>query len=211
MGINTKLVYIKIIKPLFDLTASLLVCFLLFPVFVIVAVILSIVNKGNPFFLQVRPGRNERLFKIIKFKTMDDSRDERGNLLPDEKRLTSVGKFIRKTSLDEIPQFINVLKGDMSLVGPRPLLPDYLKHFNEFERKRQQVRPGITGWAAVNGRNSLSWDKKFFYDVWYVENLSFSLDIKILWLTFLKVIKSEGINSENMATTSPFEGRRENL
>lgn len=183
-------------------------CVILFPLFLIVSIILSIANKGNPFFLQVRPGKNERLFKIIKFKTMNDARDAEGHLLPDAERLTPIGGMVRKTSIDEIPQLINVLKGDMSLVGPRPLLPDYLDQFNEFQRQRHLVRPGITGLAAVKGRNAISWDKKFEYDVYYVKNLSFSLDLKILWKTILKVIKSEGVNSANMATTEPFNGKK---
>lgn len=179
----------------------------LLPVFIFVAVILMIANKGTPFFYQVRPGKNEKLFKIIKFKTMNDGRDEQGNLLPDSERLTVVGKFIRQTSLDEIPQLMNVLKGNMSLIGPRPLLPEYLDRYSDFQKKRHAVKPGITGWAQVNGRNAISWNKKLEYDVWYVKNISFPLDLKIFWKTFFKVVKSEGINTENMATTTPFVGK----
>lgn len=177
------------------------------PVFILVALVIMIVHKENPFFLQFRPGKDERLFKIIKFKTMTNERDGKGNLLPDSERLTAVGSFIRKTSLDEIPQLINVLKGDMSLIGPRPLLPEYLELFDEYEKQRHQVKPGITGWAAVNGRNAISWKKKFQYDVWYVKNISFLLDLKILRRTFLKVLSSEGINMENVATTEPYNGK----
>lgn len=177
------------------------------PVFLLVAGFLWIAHRENPFFLQVRPGKNERLFKIIKFKTMTNARDKEGNLLPDSERLTATGKFIRKTSLDEIPQLLNVLKGDMSLVGPRPLLPQYLELFNNFEKQRHLVKPGITGWAAVNGRNAISWKKKFEYDVWYVRHVSFWLDLKIIGRTLLKVVKSEGVNMDNVATTEPYNGQ----
>jgi undecaprenyl phosphate N,N'-diacetylbacillosamine 1-phosphate transferase len=177
------------------------------PVFLLIAGLLWVAYKENPFFFQVRPGKNERMFRIIKFKTMTNTRDKEGNLLPDSERLTTAGKLIRRTSLDEIPQLINVLKGDMSLVGPRPLLPAYLDLFNEFEKQRHLVKPGITGWAAVNGRNAISWKKKFEYDVWYVHHISFWLDMKILGKTFLKVLKSEGITMENVATTKPFNGQ----
>lgn len=177
---------------------------MLLPVFIIVAIILAIANKGTPFFLQVRPGKNERLFRIIKFKTMSDARNSEGELLSDSERLTTVGRIIRKTSLDETPQLINVLKGDMSLIGPRPLLPEYLHLYDNYQRRRHEVRPGITGWAAVNGRNSIDWDKKFELDVWYVENLSFSLDMKILFKTIKKVLVSEGVNAEGYSTMPRF-------
>lgn len=198
--------YLNFFKPLIDFLVALVAFIVFLPVFLLVAVVLLVANKETPFFLQLRPGKNERLFRIIKFKTMSNAKDSRGNLLPDSERLTPVGSFIRKTSLDEIPQLLNVLKGDMSLVGPRPLLPEYLELFNENERLRHRVRPGITGWAAVNGRNTISWKKKFEYDVWYVKNVSFLLDLKIIGRTFLKVVKSEGINMENAATTEPFNG-----
>ena len=198
--------YKVLFKPLIDFLAAFLGFFILLPVFISVTIFLTFSNKGNPFFLQKRPGKNEKFFKIIKFKTMNDAKDEYGNLLPDVERLTKVGRFVRKTSLDEIPQLINVIKGDMSLIGPRPLLPEYLEHFSSFERQRHKVRPGITGLAAVKGRNSITWKKKFEYDVWYVHNISFLLDVKILWWTFLKVIRSEGVNSANMATAEPFKG-----
>ena len=198
--------YLNFFKPLIDFLVALVAFIVFLPVFLLVAVVLLVANKETPFFLQLRPGKNERLFRIIKFKTMSNAKDSKGNLLPDSERLTPVGSFIRKTSLDEIPQLLNVLKGDMSLVGPRPLLPEYLELFNENERLRHRVRPGITGWAAVNGRNTISWKKKFEYDVWYVKNVSFLLDLKIIGRTFLKVVKSEGINMENAATTEPFNG-----
>lgn len=207
MPINVVVLYQKFVKVILDFVVALVASILLFPLFIIVAVALAIVNKGNPFFLQVRPGKNEQLFKIVKFKTMTDEKDDEGNLLADAERLTAVGRLVRKTSLDEIPQLINVIKGDMSLVGPRPLLPQYLELFNNFQRKRHEVRPGITGWAAVNGRNAISWQRKFELDVYYVENVSFWLDVKIIWLTILKVIKSEGINAANSATTETFNGR----
>ena len=180
---------------------------ILSPIIIIFTVLLAIINKGKPFFFQQRPGKLGSNFKIVKFKTMTDARDNEGKLLPDEKRLTIVGKFVRKTSVDELPQLFNVLKGDMSFVGPRPLLPQYLPLYSERQTKRHNVRPGITGWAQVNGRNAISWTRKFELDVWYVENISFWLDIKILLKTVQKVLASEGINSENMATTEPFNGK----
>jgi len=164
-------------------------------------------NKGfGVFFTQIRPGKNAQPFKIIKFKTMTDQRDSNGNLLHDKYRLTKVGKFIRDTSLDEIPQLINVLKGDMSLVGPRPLLPKYLPLYNERQARRHDVKPGITGWTQVNGRNALSWKEKFEMDVWYVENISFALDMKILWMTIIKVLKKEGISAAGSVSGVPFRG-----
>ena len=167
---------------------------------------MSFANKGTPFFFQKRPGKDERIFTIIKFKTMNDRKDPQGNLLPDAERLTPVGKVVRKTSLDELPQLINVLKGDMSLVGPRPLHVRYLPLYNKFQHRRHEVRPGITGWAQVNGRNAIGWDEKFAYDVWYVDHQSFWLDLKILWLTVLKVVRSEGISSATSATMEEFRG-----
>src|SRR5690554_8229415 len=169
---------------------------------------LSIANRGRPFFFQKRPGKNEKMFKIIKFKTMNDKKDLEGNLLSDAERLTAVGKFVRKTSLDEIPQLLNVIKGDMSLIGPRPLLVDYLPLYNSIQKRRHEVRPGITGWAQVNGRNAISWEQKFNYDVWYVNNISLALDIKILFMTILKVFKSEGISQDGQATMTKFKGNK---
>jgi lipopolysaccharide/colanic/teichoic acid biosynthesis glycosyltransferase len=163
-------------------------------------------NEGKPFFFQKRPGKHGKIFKVIKFKTMNDKKGANGELLPDVDRLTKLGIFVRKTSLDEIPQLLNVLKGDMSLIGPRPLLPEYLPLYNETQKKRHDVKPGITGWAQVNGRNAISWKKKFEYDIWYVENLSFILDIKIIFKTIIKVVRSEDINTENQATTVKFTG-----
>lgn len=199
--------YQRFFKPLIDFMVAFLAFIVFLPVFLLVAGFLWIAHRENPFFLQVRPGKNERLFKIIKFKTMTNARDKDGKLLPDSERLTATGKFIRKTSLDEIPQLLNVLKGDMSLVGPRPLLPEYLDLFSDFQKQRHLVKPGITGWAAVNGRNAISWKKKFEYDVWYVKNVSFWLDLKIIGRTLLKVIKSEGVNMDNVATTEPYNGQ----
>jgi lipopolysaccharide/colanic/teichoic acid biosynthesis glycosyltransferase len=176
------------------------------PIFVIVALLLALANKGKPFFFQRRPGENERLFSIIKFKTMTDKKDKNGNLLPDAERLTAIGSFVRKTSLDEIPQLLNVLKGDMSLVGPRPLLPEYLPLYTLEQKRRHEVKPGITGWAQVNGRNALSWSDKFKRDVEYVEQQSFVLDCKILFLTLKKVLVSEGISQKGQVGMSKFEG-----
>ncbi|MGZ5247583.1 MAG: sugar transferase [Flavitalea sp.] len=198
--------YKNFFKQVLDVTISLLVFILLLPVFLVVTVLLAIANNGKPFFFQPRPGKNERIFKVIKFKTMNDRKDVNGGLLPDADRLTAVGKFVRKTSLDEVPQLINVIKGDMSLVGPRPLLVDYLPLYNSEQKRRHNLRPGITGWAQVNGRNAISWEKKFQYDVWYVDNISFLLDLKILWMTVQKVIKTEGISSATSATMERFTG-----
>jgi len=177
------------------------------PVFIFVMIGLFFANQGKPFFFQQRPGKNERIFKIIKFKTMNDKKDENGNLLPDAERLTKIGSFVRKTSLDEIPQLINVLKGDMSLVGPRPLRTYYLPLYSEEQKRRHHVRPGITGWAQVNGRNAISWTRKFELDVWYVDNLTFFLDIKIFFLTVKKVFVREGISQEGQATVESFNGK----
>ena len=198
--------YKNFIKPVIDFVLALVGFLFLSPVFVLVTIGLFFANDGKPFFFQLRPGKDGKIFKIIKFKTMTDKKDENGNLLPDADRLTKIGSFVRKTSLDEIPQLLNVIKGDMSLVGPRPLLPKYLELYNDFQRRRNEVKPGITGWAQVNGRNSISWEKKFEYDVWYVDNVSFLLDIKILILTVLKVVKSEGINEQGQATSEEFKG-----
>ena len=198
--------YKNFIKPVIDFVLALVGFLLLSPVFVLVTIGLFFANDGKPFFFQLRPGKDGKIFKIIKFKTMTDKKDENGNLLPDADRLTKIGSFVRKTSLDEIPQLLNVIKGDMSLVGPRPLLPQYLELYNDFQRRRNEVKPGITGWAQVNGRNSISWEKKFEYDVWYVDNVSFLLDVKILIMTVLKVVKSEGINEQGQATSNEFKG-----
>ena len=193
-------------KPLIDFFAALFGLILLSPLLLFVWLGLLFSNNGKPFFLQKRPGKKGKIFIIIKFRTMNDRLDKSGKLLPDGERLTAIGKFVRKTSLDEIPQLFNVLKGDMSLIGPRPLLPDYLHLYNDFQKRRHEVKPGITGWAQVNGRNAISWDQKFAYDIWYVDNLSFLVDLKIVFKTFEKVFKSEGINAANAATIEPFNG-----
>ena len=197
--------YKTILKPILDFLAAFIGLVVLSPIFVLVTLLLFIANQGKPFFFQLRPGKKGQIFKIVKFKTMNDKKGSNGELLSDEHRLTKVGSFVRKTSLDEIPQLINVLKGDMSIVGPRPLLTGYLHLYNDFQNRRHEVKPGITGWAQVNGRNAISWDKKFEYDVWYVDHLSFGLDIKVLFMTVLKVIKSDGINAADAATIEPFD------
>lgn len=201
--------YRLIYKRIFDFIIASIVFLVLFPLFMLVLIILSINNSGPPFFIQERPGLNARIFKIIKFKTMTDKKSLDGKLMHDSDRLTIIGSIIRKTSLDEIPQLLNVIKGDMSLVGPRPLLVDYLPLYNTFQARRHEVKPGITGWAQVNGRNAISWEQKFEYDVWYVDNCSFLLDIKILFLTVFKVFKREGINSQTAATMERFNGTSE--
>ena len=199
--------YKNIIKRFIDILLSLFALIILSPLLLIIWGLLIFYNKGaGAFFTQPRPGKRGDIFKVIKFKTMTDERDKLGNLLPDEKRLTKVGRFVRSTSLDEIPQLINVLKGDMSLIGPRPLLVEYLPLYNPEQARRHLVRPGITGWAQVNGRNAISWDKKFELDTWYVDNISFKLDCKILYLTILKVFKREGISSDSSVTMEPFKG-----
>ena len=202
--------YKNIIKPIFDFLLAIIGILLFSPLFLILTIILYFANGGQPFFFQLRPGKEGKLFRIIKFKTMNDKRDAGGNLFSDAERLTKIGKFIRKTSLDEIPQLLNVIKGEMSLVGPRPLLPSYLELYNDFQRRRNEVKPGITGWAQINGRNHISWEKKFEYDVWYVDHVSFWLDFKILIITILKVLKSEGINEEGQATSEEFKGNIQN-
>ena len=194
-------------KRCLDFLIVFCVLFVIWPILVVIALGLHFVNKGaGAFFTQERPGRGGKIFKVIKFKSMTDKRDLMGNLLPDEERLTKIGKFIRTTSLDELPQLINVLKGDMSLIGPRPLLPQYLPLYSTEQGRRHDVRPGITGWAQVNGRNDVSWGKKFELDVWYVDHLSFWLDMKIIFLTIWKVLKRDGVSKEAMATTEPFNG-----
>ena len=202
--------YKNIIKPIFDFSLAIIGILLFSPLFVILTIILYFANGGQPFFFQLRPGKEGKLFRIIKFKTMNDKRDAGGNLFSDAERLTKIGKFIRKTSLDEIPQLLNVIKGEMSLVGPRPLLPSYLDLYNDFQKRRNEVKPGITGWAQINGRNHISWEKMLKYDVWYVDHVSFCLDFKILIITILKVIKSEGINEEGQATSEEFKGNIQN-
>jgi lipopolysaccharide/colanic/teichoic acid biosynthesis glycosyltransferase len=199
--------YSKTVKPILDFILAVIGFIILLPVFLLVTVLLFFANQGKPFFIQRRPGKNCEVFSIIKFKTMNDKKDASGKLLHDSVRLTSVGSFVRKTSLDEIPQLLNVIKGDMSIIGPRPLLTDYVHLYNEFQNQRHNVKPGITGWAQVNGRNAISWDKKFELDVFYVNNISFWLDLKILFLTVKKVLISEGISAEDAATIEPFQGQ----
>ena len=198
--------YKNAIKPLFDFLVAGLLLFLLLPVFIVITILLFFNNKGNPFFLQKRPGKNGNIFNIIKFKTMNDKRGENGMLLSDYQRLTFIGKVVRKTSLDELPQLINVLKGEMSLIGPRPLLPEYLELYNDEQKKRHFLKPGITGWAQVNGRNALSWEEKFELDVEYVEKVSAQLDAKIAFVTFEKVVKRQGVNASNYMTMDTFKG-----
>ena len=198
--------YRVVIKPIIDFIVALFGLLLLSPLFLLVTFFLFVVNDGKPFFFQLRPGKNGKIFKIVKFKTMNDKKDATGVLLSDSERLTKIGSFVRKTSLDELPQLLNVVKGDMSLIGPRPLLTQYMHLYSDFQNRRHEVRPGITGWAQVNGRNAISWDKKFEFDVWYVEHISFALDLKIFFKTILKVIKSDGINAADAATIEPFEG-----
>lgn len=202
--------YRNIFKPIVDAILALIFLLILSPIFLSIFLILFFSNKGKPFFYQPRPGKDEKIFNVIKLKTMNDNTDAEGKLLPDEKRLTPIGKFVRKTSLDEIPQLINVIKGDMSLIGPRPLLVKYLPLYSDFQKRRHDVRPGITGWAQVNGRNALSWQQKFKLDVWYVDNISLILDIKIFFRTFKKVFKSEGISAKGKATMEAFKGNNAN-
>lgn len=201
------MMYKYFFKRVIDFIIVLLVLLVIWPVLLIITIWLHFANKGaGVFFQQERPGKNEKIFKIIKFKTMTDERDALGNLLPDSKRLTKVGKFVRSASIDELPQLINVLKGDMALIGPRPLMPQYLPLYSKKQARRHEVRPGITGWAQVNGRNSISWTKRFEFDVWYVDHCSIGLDLKILILTIKKVFIREGISSDNIATMYPFNG-----
>jgi undecaprenyl phosphate N,N'-diacetylbacillosamine 1-phosphate transferase len=198
--------YKNFYKRLIDFFLSLLGLVLLLPIIIAITFFLTIVNEGKPFFFQRRPGKNGKIFKIIKFKTMNDKKNPDGSLMLDAERLTIIGSIVRKTSLDEIPQLINVLKGEMSLIGPRPLLEEYLPLYDAEQRKRHNVKPGITGWAQVNGRNAISWKEKFILDFWYVQNISFPLDCKIILLTIKKVLKSEGISSESSLTMEAFEG-----
>lgn len=199
--------YKNFFKRVIDFTIVLCVLLVILPFLFIIFIWLTIVNKGaGAFFMQDRPGKDGKIFKVVKFKTMTDERDTDGNLFPDADRLTKVGRFVRSTSIDELPQLINVLKGDMALIGPRPLLPQYLPLYSKEQARRHEVRPGITGWAQVNGRNAISWTKKFELDVWYVDHCSFWLDLKIIFLTIKKVFIREGISQEGQATIEPFNG-----
>lgn len=198
--------YYKFFKRIFDLLLSIVLLIVTSPLILLTATLLFFQNSGNVLFYQRRPGHNEKPFNIMKFKTMTDERNENGELLPDVERITSLGKFVRKLSLDELPQLFNVLKGDMSLIGPRPLLFKYIPLYSAEQRRRHEVKPGITGWAQVNGRNSISWEKKFKLDVWYVENVTFMLDLKIIWLTIVKILKREGVNQSDARPMQPFDG-----
>ena len=198
--------YSKYIKRILDFILSLFALAVLSPVLLILAAVGAYMMKGNPFFTQKRPGKNEKIFKLIKFRTMTNERDENGNLLPDEKRLNGYGRFLRSTSLDELPELVNILVGDMSIVGPRPLLVKYLPLYNDFQKRRHEVRPGLTGLAQVNGRNTSSWEDRFGFDVSYVDNITFVGDIKIIFKTVSKVLKREGISQENNATMQEFTG-----
>lgn len=199
--------YYKYLKRLLDFFIVFFALLLIWPILLLIIIFLHFANKGaGVFFTQDRTGKDARIFKAIKFKTMTDERDAEGNLLPDEVRLTKVGRIVRSLSIDELPQLFNVLKGDMALIGPRPLLPKYLPLYSKEQFRRHEVRPGITGWAQVNGRNNISWQKKFELDVWYVDHLSFALDMKIFFLTIKKVFMREDISKEGMATTEPFNG-----
>ncbi|MDM1094752.1 sugar transferase [Myroides odoratimimus] len=197
--------YQSVIKPTCDFLASFFGFILLSPIFLIVTIILFFLNEGKPFFFQARPGKNEKVFKIIKFKTMNDKKDKEGNLLPMANRITPFGAFLRKSSLDEIPQLINIIKGDMSLIGPRPLLVSYLSMYTENQKRRHNVKPGVTGWAQVNGRNMITWKEKFAMDVWYVDNLSFKLDCIIFFKTLKKIVsKSDIAYSERAVEQNDF-------
>ena len=198
--------YRKFFKRLIDLVCSLAGFVILLPLFLILTILLWAEHRTSPFFIQQRPGRNLRPIRIIKFRTMNDKRDHDGNLLPDDDRLTFIGKLVRKTSLDEIPQLINIIRGDMSLIGPRPLLSEYIPLYSPEQIRRHEVRPGITGWAQINGRNAIRWSEKFSYDVWYVDHISFWLDLKVLFITVVKVLKAEGISGEGVLTTKKFDG-----
>lgn len=198
--------YNSLVKPFFDFLMAFVIFFLLLPIFIILCLVLFIANNGSVFYLHDRPGLNGKIFKVVKFKTMNDRVDSVGKLLPDKERITTAGQFVRNYSLDELPQLINVFRGEMSFVGPRPLMVKYLKLYNPRQSKRHNVKPGITGWAQVNGRNDIEWNHKLDLDVWYVENMSASLDFKILFLTAYKVIKREGVSKSGEATTSTWKG-----
>jgi len=203
------MLYRKYLKRFFDFILSLLLLIFTSPLIIIISIILYITNKGEIFFIQPRPGKNEKIFFIIKFKTMNEKKNENSELLPDDERITRIGKIIRKTSIDELPQLINVLKGDLSLVGPRPLLVDYLPLYNDFQKRRHEVKPGITGWAQINGRNAITWDEKFKLDVYYVENISLNLDLKILLGTLISVLKRSDIYNMEGFTMGKFNGSKQ--
>ena len=199
----------KYIKRILDIISSLLAIVLLSPLLLVLTIMGAVEMKGNPFFTQERPGKDEKIFKLIKFRTMTNAKDKDGNLLSDADRLTRYGKFLRNTSLDELPELFNILKGDMSVTGPRPLLVQYLPRYNEYQHRRHEVKPGLSGWAQVNGRNAISWEEKFEFDVEYVDNYSLSMDIKILFMTILNVLKRDGISSQTSVTMEEFMGTSE--
>ena len=200
--------YRHFFKRIFDFLLVIGILLLIWPILLLITLGLAIANRGaGPFFTQTRPGLHGKLFKVIKFKTMTDERDAQGNLLPDADRLTPIGKWVRSTSIDELPQLLNVFKGDMALIGPRPLLPQYLPLYSPEQSRRHDVRPGITGWAQVHGRNAISWTRKFEYDVWYVDHCSLLVDLQIIGLTLQKVLKREGITQEGQATIEYFNGK----
>ena len=199
--------YRKYFKPFLDISCSFIGLVVLSPLFIFIVIVLFILNNGKPFYIQKRPGLHGKNFSIIKFKTMTDKKNSEGQLLPDFERTTAIGNLIRRASIDEIPQLVNVFLGHMSIVGPRPLLPEYLSLYSEEQKRRHNVKPGITGWAQINGRNSILWTQKFEYDVWYVDKMSFSLDLKILLLTIKKVIIPEGINATEKYTMEEFNGK----
>ncbi len=203
--------YAKYIKRLLDIFLSLFALAVLSPFLLILTLVGAAVMRGNPFFTQLRPGKNEKIFKLIKFRTMTAARDGEGNLLPDEKRLTAYGKFLRATSLDELPELFNIFVGHMSIIGPRPLLVQYLPRYNDFQRRRHEVRPGLSGLAQVNGRNAVSWEERFAYDVAYVDSITFLGDVKIVWRTVINVLKREGISEEGQATMTEFLGNEEQV
>ena len=196
--------YAKFCKRVLDFSLSLIALICLSPVLLVLTVLGALIMKGNPFFTQPRPGKDEKIFKLVKFRSMTMAKDAEGNLLPDEKRLTKYGKFLRSTSLDELPELWNILKGDMSIVGPRPLLVQYLDYYTATEHRRHEVRPGLTGWAQVNGRNSVNWEQRFRYDVHYVENVSFLFDIRILFRTVQAVFRRDGVHENTQLTEGNF-------
>lgn len=198
--------YKKYFKKNFDLIFSLLLLIITSPLLICFSILLFFLNNGKVFYIQPRPGRDEKIIYIYKFRTMNDKRNKNGDLLSDNERISYIGRFLRNSSIDKLPQLINVLKGDISFIGPRPLLIEYLPLYNAIQHRRHEVKPGITGWAQVNGRNAISWNEKFTLDVWYVENISFCLDVKILALTFIKVLKSDGVNASNSSTMEAFKG-----
>lgn len=204
------MIYKSLGKRLLDLVLATLLFLILSPIFILLFLALTIHFSGNPIFTQSRPGLHSKVFQILKFKTMKDSRNSDGELLPDAERITAFGRGVRKFSLDEIPQLLNVIKGDMSLVGPRPLLVEYLELYSEEQKRRHEVRPGVTGWAQINGRNTISWEEKFQFDVYYVDHLSFLLDVKILFITFFNVIQGKGVSQQGHVSMGKFEGNRGN-